>query len=142
MGKPDTHSHVGFGMIFWKRSEREPTNQFYIFAKKQIIWFFFLSTFSRIGELGKVSFDENGDIYGKYLVKQLRNKRFDTVAVWSQQSESFERFDEDVYWGNVGLETADEIALGVVESVCSKPCQIGLFIYAAGLTKSVTDGRT
>ena len=78
-----------------------------------------------VGELGKIAFDENGDVIGKYMVQQMRNNRIDTIAVWEQETEDFEYFDDSVHWGNVNLETADERFLGVAESVCSKPCKTG-----------------
>ncbi|XP_070539919.1 metabotropic glutamate receptor 3-like [Ptychodera flava] len=83
------------------------------------------------GTRGLVQFDENGDLMGKYVVKNLQytNGKYEkvTVGIWDALADNkLEMFDELVVW------TVPEQVDGVPRSVCSDPCLPGHIMILHG----------
>nr|XP_006825288.1 PREDICTED: metabotropic glutamate receptor 3-like [Saccoglossus kowalevskii] len=91
----------------------------------------YLRNVSFEGTTGQVSFDENGDILGKYIIKTLQHingtYQFVTVGIWDslRMAEKLELNTSGIQWNhtNEGAQPTQ-----VPSSVCSEPCPPGHFI--------------
>ena len=77
------------------------------------------------GNLGEISFDENGDFLGRYKIlnfqKVGRSFKQVKVGIWNARNEKLTINESAISWNVNGKNTNNS----VVESVCSRPCTVG-----------------
>ncbi|KAI0229622.1 Metabotropic glutamate receptor 5 [Lamellibrachia satsuma] len=74
-----------------------------------------------------VSFDDNGDLIGGYLIKQVRltaNGEYthDVIGRWNRNSAGVELNVSQIQWN---AKTTSDNSSVIPESVCAKPCAVG-----------------
>ena len=76
------------------------------------------------GYNGRTQFDENGDKFGQYSIRQYFHDNpdlFTEVAFWDQMTDTLTFYPDDIKWDIFSRGSSSED--GIPESVCSQPCK-------------------
>ncbi|ESO82657.1 hypothetical protein LOTGIDRAFT_71543, partial [Lottia gigantea] len=83
------------------------------------------------GSIGEISFDENGDVVGKYEIRQCQSKygvpRHEEVGIWDMKTGMLSLKQGKLKWEseNASYYESEGLNNSIPDSVCADPCTIG-----------------
>ena len=78
-----------------------------------------------------IRFDSNGDMLGRFSIRQYRYNDMDIVpevAFWDHERATFDVFEEQIRWDSfrpmsLDVPVTDQKIIGLPQSICSRPCR-------------------